>query len=126
MTGKLTFEGAWRSFYRYPSSGRDNDAMWGRHLLAATQTGGALHFESVPSSKSHVVIDVEISDDGRASGTWREETDPDGYYQGAVYEGTIELTLAEDGSRFSGTWYGKGSGGEMNSDVWELVRDGAE
>ena len=123
---ELDLSGRWQSFYRYPSSGRGNDAMWGRHVLEAIQTDDALHFESVPDSKSHVVIDVTMDESGLASGTWREDTEPDGYYKGAVYEGTIELQPADGGERLNGTWHGKGKNGEMNSDIWELTRNGTE
>jgi hypothetical protein len=129
-----SLEGLWKSFYRYPSSGRGNDAMWGRHTLRATQTDDGLHFESVPDSKSHVVIDIapaQSSSSPRAdvlnnawSGTWREETEPNGYYKGAMYEGTIEFIVAADRQRLNGTWHGKGKNGEINKDVWELTRDG--
>ncbi|HSX30501.1 MAG TPA: hypothetical protein VLE99_01135 [Candidatus Saccharimonadales bacterium] len=115
--------GNWRSFYRYPSSGRGNDEQWGRHELAATQTGNAVEFESVDGSKSHVIITIKLSDGGKtATGTWREETNPEGYYKGAVYDGTIEFTVTADGRRLNGTWHGAGKEGEMNSDIWELVR----
>jgi hypothetical protein len=32
-------------------------------------------------------------------GTWREETDPNGYYRGATYHGAIQLTVGPLGHR---------------------------
>jgi len=125
-SGTHDLEGLWRSFYRYPSSGRENDALWGRHLVGATVDGNNLHIESVPGSKSQVTIELTFAADGTAEGTWREATNPDGYYKGVVYEGTITLKLSDDRRRLNGTWHGKGKGGEVNSDIWELTRDGID
>jgi len=126
MSSKTILSGNWRSFYRYPSSGRGGDEFWGRHVMIARQSGSSIHLESVPESKSHVIIDLEVDDAGQATGTWREETELDGYYKGAIYEGTIELKVSEDGQRMSGIWHGEGSDGEMNTDVWELTKEGIE
>jgi hypothetical protein len=123
---ELDLEGLWRSCYRYPSSGRDSEEFWGRHTVRATHSGTSLKFESVPDSASHVTVELHMDRDGKAAGTWREETDPHGYYKGAVYEGTIALSLSPDGKRLSGTWRGRGKNGEMNSDVWEITRDGVD
>ena len=120
-----TFAGTWKSFYRYSSSSRGED-FWGQHVLAVTQTGDKIHLESTPDSKSQVTIDLQLSEDGRAAtGTWRERTEPDGYYKGAVYDGTIELEVSPGGDRMSGTWHGKGKDGADNSDIWELVKEDA-
>jgi len=127
MTKNGNLGGLWQSFYRFASSGRAGDEFWGRHILAATQSGNMLHLESVPNSKSQVVLELELSADARkATGTWREQTDPTGYYKGVTYEGTIELEVTEDGQRMSGFWHGKGSDGEMNTDVWELTKNDVE
>ncbi|MEJ0072628.1 MAG: DNA-binding protein [Candidatus Saccharibacteria bacterium] len=117
--------GRWRSFYRYPSEGRGGEDFWGQHTLVATQAGDTLHLES-EGSPSHVVMDLSLGSGDMVRGTWREETDPAGYYHGEVYEGTIELEVAEDGQRMNGTWHGAGRDGKINSDIWELTREGAE
>jgi hypothetical protein len=119
--------GEWDSYYRYPSSGRGDDALWGRHVLEAMQEGNLLQLQSAPDSKSVVTMELQLDEAGqRAAGTWREETEPDGYYHGAVYEGTIEFEVGSDGQRLNGRWQGAGREGEMNSDVWDLVRPGVE
>lgn len=123
-SGKV-LDGLWRSFYRYPSSGRDGDEFWGQHVVQATYTGDAVRLESVPGSKSHLLLELQLDPGGRtATGTWREETEQDGYYKGAVYEGTIDLEVSADGQRMSGTWHGKGTDGAVNSDVWEFTKNG--
>ncbi len=118
--------GDWQSFYRYPSSGRGGAEFWSQHVLRAVQSGDALRLESLPDSKSRVVIELAIGLDGHASGTWAETTDPTGYYKGAVYSGTIELTITPAADKMSGVWRGKGKDGEMNSDVWELTKINTE
>jgi len=114
--------GEWHSYYRYPSSGRGDD-FWGQHLLRAKEMDGLLKLESGPESPSQVVLELEISEDGRkASGTWSERTDPEGYYKGALYEGTIELKIADSGERMNVVWHGADKNGEIHSDIWELAK----
>jgi len=127
----IDLTGDWHSYYRYPSSGRGGDSFWGQDLLHASHNGDTLKFETGPDSAAHIVIDLKLSQDGTmASGTWYERTDPNGYYKGAEYEGTIELHVVGNGERLNGVWHGKGSDGTMHSDIWELakvkdsVRDG--
>jgi len=114
--------GDWNSYYRYPSSAR-GDNFWGQHVLHATQTGNKLKLETGVDSPSHVVMELELYVDGRtASGTWVEHTDPEGYYRGRTYDGTIELKITESGERMNGIWHGAGKDGTMNSDIWELAK----
>lgn len=120
MMAKLS--GDWRSYYRYPSTGRGED-FWGEHTLQATQTGTSLTLVTGSDSPSQVVMELEIDDKAKiASGVWRERTDPNGYYKGAEYDGTVELRLAATGDRMSGVWHGTGRSGTMNSDIWELSK----
>lgn len=114
--------GDWRSYYRYPSTGRAGD-YWGQHLLHATQDGNTIRLESGPESASQVTMELTLDIDGKiARGTWQERTDLEGYYKGAVYEGTIELNIAENGERMNGVWHGAGKDGAMNTDIWELAK----
>jgi hypothetical protein len=118
----MEFSGDWYSHYRYPSSGRGDD-FWGQHLLHATQKGNKLIFQNGAGSPSHVVLELEIKPEERlAVGTWSERTDPEGYYKGVMYEGTIELKIAESGERMNGIWHGTGKDGDVNSDIWELTK----
>jgi hypothetical protein len=118
----VQLSGEWHSYYRYPSSGRGDD-FWGQHLLRATQTDKLLKLESGPESHSHVIVELEIGDDFQnARGTWSESTDPEGYYKGALYEGTIEIKIADSGERMNGVWHGAGKDGEMHSDIWEFAK----
>src|ERR1700761_5397954 len=98
----VNLSGDWHSYYRYPSTSRGAD-FWGQNVLRATQDGRVLRFEAQPDGAEYVLLELELTEDGTmARGTWRERTDPDGYYKGAEYEGTIELRIAENGERMSG------------------------
>lgn len=118
----MDFSGDWYSYYRYPSSSRGDD-FWGQHLLHATQDSNRLILQNGSESPSHVVVELELKpEEGKAIGTWRERTNPEGYYNGVTSEGTIELKLAENGERMNGIWHGAGKDGEMNSDIWEFAK----
>jgi hypothetical protein len=118
----IDLSGDWNSYYRYSSSGRGDD-FWGQHLLQATQTGSKLRLESEAGAPSRIVMELELDAAGEAAtGTWSEETDPEGYYKGKRFEGTIELKVADTGIRMNGVWHGAGTDGEMNSDVWDLAK----
>lgn len=114
--------GDWNSYYRYPSTARSDD-FWGQHVLHATQTGNKLKLETGLGSPSHVVMELTLDADGKAaSGTWVEDSSPDGYYKGRRFDGTIELKIAENGERMNGIWHGVGKDGTMSSDIWELAK----
>lgn len=116
--------GNWQSFYRYPSSGRGGDEFWGKHMLSATQTGNTVCLKTVPNSPSVITMDLTLAADGKtASGTWQEQTDPNGYYKGKVYSGTIMCTIDPDARTLNGVWRGEGGDGEVNSDVWQLTKN---
>lgn len=118
----IDFSGDWHSYYRYPSSSRGDD-FWGQNLLHATQSGDKLKFETGPDSPSHIVIEVEKGTEAATfSGGWFEKTNPKGYYKGKRYDGTITLTVAENGERLNGIWHGLDSKGAMQSDIWELAK----
>jgi hypothetical protein len=55
------------------------------------------------------------------TGTWTEQTDPDGYYKGAVYHGAIQLLSEPSGHRMTGRWIGFGRELEINDGPWTLT-----
>jgi hypothetical protein len=57
-----------------------------------------------------------------ATGTWREETSPTGYYKGASYQGTLQMVIDPAGRRISGMWLGFGRDFAINSGEWRLER----
>jgi hypothetical protein len=54
------------------------------------------------------------------TGTWTEQTNPEGYYQGAVYHGAIQLLLQPTGRKMTGKWVGFGREFDLNTGPWNL------
>jgi hypothetical protein len=66
---------------------------------------------------------LELSKDmAVATGTWREETSPTGYYKGASYHGTLQMVIDPAGRRMSGMWLGFGRDFAINSGEWRMER----
>lgn len=112
--------GYWQSRYTYHSSGREGE-FTGEHLVFLHRSKQFLILESVPKkSKSYLLVRLVINDQS-VTGTWEEETDPDGYYKGAIYNGAIQLVFADGGKRMSGKWVGFGKDGAVNTGPWEFT-----
>jgi len=59
---------------------------------------------------------------GVASGTWRERTDPDGYYQGVIFTGAVQFIIAKDSLSMTGRWVGHSRDmSEVNTGTWTLT-----
>jgi hypothetical protein len=67
---------------------------------------------------------MDLAVNGRmATGTWTEHTSEQGYYQGSVYDGGIQLELNQAGTRLRGKWIGFGRNpGEINDGPWTLSK----
>ena len=114
--GPLT--GIWKSWYEYPSTSR-GQVFSNEHYVVIIQHGARLQVRSVPGSASRVMMDLTVN--GQVvTGTWTEETSPDGYYQGAVYSGGIQFLLDPTGRRMTGKWVGYGKDFEVNTGPWTL------
>lgn len=118
--GKGNYSGVWLSRYEYFSSGRDN-TFTGLHYVVLLQHGNRLTVRSLPGS-SDSPLTMELSIDGNVvTGTWKEQTAGDGYYQGAVYHGAIQLLVEPTGRKMLGKWVGFGKEFDVNTGPWELV-----
>ncbi|WP_030899178.1 hypothetical protein [Streptomyces sp. NRRL F-5126] len=117
---RATHSGVWLSRYEYFSSGRDA-AFTGLHYVVLLQHGHRLSVRSLPgSSGSPLTMDMEL--DGHVvTGTWTEQTAPEGYYRGARYHGAIQLLVEPTGRRMRGKWVGFGKEFDINTGPWELV-----
>ena len=113
--GPLT--GIWLSKYQYPSSSRGRTYTGAHHVLLIHR-GSKVQARSI-GSPSKLLMDL-TAEGNVLTGTWREETDPDGYYRGATYHGAIQLTVGPSGHRMKGQWAGFGKDGEVNSGPWTL------
>lgn len=114
------FAGIWHSRYVYPSTGRGK-TFTGEHYVVLRQQDNRLVGQSVPhSTGSRLKLELAV-DKAVATGTWREQTSPTGYYKGAVYHGTSQLVIDPAGRRMTGMCLGFGRDFTINSGEWELT-----
>jgi len=118
MRSNLT--GIWLSRYRYPSSSRAAE-LEGQHYVRIFRKGRFLIAESLPKINASYLLMRLALDDNVIAGSWQEETNPDGYYKGAIYHGAIQLLLDEARNRMHGQWVGFGKDKEVNVGPWELT-----
>lgn len=114
------FSGIWHSRYVYPSTGRGKN-FTGEHYVVVRQHGSRLLGQSVPhtlGSRLRLDLGVEKS---VATGTWRENTSPTGYYKGAAFHGTLQMVIDPSGRRMTGMWLGFGRDFSINSGEWVLT-----
>jgi transcriptional regulator with XRE-family HTH domain len=114
--------GVWLSRYEYYSSGRGS-AFTGLHYVVILQHGDRLTVRSLPgSSATNSQLTMDLTVDGNVvTGTWVEQTSPDGYYRGARYHGAIQMLVEPTGHHMSGKWVGFGKEMDVNTGPWELV-----
>lgn len=112
--------GVWRSTYRYTSSSRDGE-FTSEHFVRLKRQGASIVLESLPrDSRSYLLIRMSLQGN-IATGSWQEETDPHGYYKGAVYHGAIQMVVHDDGKQMRGKWLGYGKDMKINVGPWELA-----
>jgi len=116
--GPLT--GIWLSRYEYVSSGRGDQTFMSLHYCVILHRGAKLQVRSLPDTAPGRVV-MDLTQNGQViTGTWTEQTNPDGYYQGSVYHGAIQLLLEPTGHRMAGKWVGFGRDFDLNTGPWTL------
>jgi hypothetical protein len=77
---------------------------------------------SLPEQESTLALDLTVN--GKMTkGNWTEITSNGGYYQGAVYDGTIQMEINQAGDRLKGKWLGFGRDpGEINDGPWSFTK----
>lgn len=111
--------GIWLSSYDYYSSSR-GATFSSRHHVMVLHRGTRLIVHSLPACASRV--SMELSVNGQVvTGTWAEQTQKEGYYQGAPYYGAIQMLLDPTGRRMAGKWVGFGRDTTVNTDAWSLT-----
>jgi len=120
------FSGIWQSHYRYPSTSRNADYV-DDHLVRVHQYDKQIIIESVPGQKqkSYLMLHLTLQG-GVATGTWQEETEPHGYYKGAVYYGAIQVVIDKDKKHMHGKWLGFGKDMEVEVGPWNFTYVGEE
>jgi hypothetical protein len=118
-TDAAPLNGIWLSRYEYESSGR---GAWfsNSHYVMVIQQGARLQVRSLPDTTPGRLL-LELTVNGAAvTGNWTEETNPGGYYQGAVYHGAIQMLLEPSGRKMAGKWAGFGRDFDVNTGPWSL------
>ena len=91
------------------------------HYVVLRQRDSHLSGQSLPHSiGSQLKLSLSIHG-AIATGTWTEQTSPTGYYEGAEYHGTLQLTMNPMGRAMAGRWLGYRRNFKINSDEWELT-----
>lgn len=120
-----TFSGVWKSSYKYYDKGRDA-YFWSEYYVRLNQKGDTLIVESLPEvNPAYLFMRLHL-DGNLATGSWREESAKDGYYQGLIYIGAVQLVIEEDKKHLWGKWVAWGKYKTMNDGKWELTYIGEE
>lgn len=114
--------GIWLSRYSFVSGSRDGAEFTSGHYVVLIQSGSKLQVRSLPDTAAgRVAMDLTVN--GQVvTGTWTEQTDPDGHYSGATYHGALQMIADETGDRMSGAWAGYGRDRAVNTGPWTLER----
>ncbi|MFF4612211.1 helix-turn-helix domain-containing protein [Streptomyces albidoflavus] len=114
--------GIWLSLYEFFSSSREQSFTAAHHVVLL-QHGNRLTAQSLSHASTNpdspLSLDLTV-DRNVVTGTWTEQTAPDGYYQGARYHGAIQLLVEPTGRRMAGKWVGFGKDFDVNTGPWEL------
>jgi transcriptional regulator with XRE-family HTH domain len=111
--------GIWLSVYEYESTGRAA-TFSNAHYVMVIQHGAKVQVRSLPeTSNGRLLMDLTVNG-AVVTGTWTEETNPGGYYQGAVYHGAIQMLLEPSGRKMAGKWVGFGRDFDLNTGPWSL------
>jgi hypothetical protein len=116
--GPLT--GIWRSTYTYVSSSRGDKAFTSSHYVMVIHRGNRLQVRSLPKTATGRVTMDLVVDDHVITGTWTEETDPEGYYKASAYSGAIHMLVDPTGHRMKGKWLGFNRDGGISDGPWVL------
>jgi transcriptional regulator with XRE-family HTH domain len=117
------YSGVWLSRYKYVSSSREEE-LAAQHFVVLQQDNEVLSVRSLPGSANSVMgMDLRV-DANIVTGTWYEDTDPNGYYRGRRYFGAIQMIADASGSRLSGKWLGAGKDNDVNMGPWWLDYQG--
>lgn len=116
--GPLT--GIWLSQYSYVSSSRGNQTFTSEHYVVLIQYGSNIQVRSLPDTAAGRMA-MDLTANGQVvTGTWTEQTDPDGHYSGSTYHGAIQMLVGATADRMAGRWVGYGRDFDVNSGEWSL------
>ena len=121
------YAGRWRCSYWYPSNVVvGNDVS--EYEMRAYPDGKDMVLESVPNDEhSYMFVRLTI-DDKVATGTWQENTSPNGEFKGAIYSGAGQLIVNPVTRSMEGRWAGAGYDRKLKqmrvySGRWEIFHE---
>ncbi len=112
--------GVWLSRYRFYSDGRSAE-LTGEHYVVLRRSGNRLSGKSLPTI-SGSALELDLSVGGPVvTGTWTERTALGGYYEGATYNGALQMIANPTGRSMVGMWVGYSKEFRINNGPWELA-----
>ncbi|WP_129839714.1 helix-turn-helix transcriptional regulator [Streptomyces sp. RFCAC02] len=115
----IDVSGIWLSRYTYSSTRKGEVSR--EHFVVVQQQGSRISMESLPlSNDSPVSLDLTVKGPV-ITGNWVEQTAVDGYYQGAVYHGAIQMLADLTGRRLAGKWVGFTRDFTVDTGPWEMT-----
>lgn len=101
------YAGIWYCAYAYPSNQHEGEDL-SEYYATVHQRGNTLTIQSIPNQIGSYLF-VKLHVDGElATGTWEENTSPDGEFAGSIYSGAVQMIIAGDGKHMEGKWVGVG------------------
>jgi hypothetical protein len=107
MSSQHNFSGIWRNTYWFPSNTHEGEDT-SEYIVNVHQHGDKLTVVSLPNAiEAHMTVNLTV--DGKlATGTWIENTSPDGEFEAMTYSGALQLLVGDDGKHMDGQWVGVG------------------
>lgn len=131
MTQGNDFSGNWHFCHWYPTVD-DSSEESGKYEMVAHQKGDDVVFESTKDNNknAYMIVRLKLDGNGRlATGTWHENADMDGPFEGTNYSGAGQLIISKDGLSMDGMWAGAGFDHALGqpriyTGRWELKKSG--
>ena len=107
-----SLSGTWRCQYWYPSNTKPGtEEISGYTGTLLRRSGDHYVYESEPNEEgSYIFVRMTIDGD-LATGTWYENTSPNGEFAGSTYSGAFQALVDKSNSKIEGKWAGIGQEG---------------
>lgn len=122
---KQDFSGIWLSSYSFHDTVRKANFR-SEHYVRIFQSGDRLVVETIPGKNSAYLILRLYLDGDLATGSWQEQTSPEGFYKGMIYNGAIQLIVSPEKNAMDGKWVGFTPSKEIDSGTWQITFLGDE
>lgn len=107
MTGS-TFSGTWQCKYWYPSNDQPGTEEVSEYTGTFHQIGRHITYQSEPNEDGSYMFVRMTADGDLVTGTWHENTAPEGEFAGSMYSGAFQALVDESGGKVDGKWAGIG------------------